>query len=81
MALERNEILEQALKLPDSDRAAIAEELLSSLDGEEPDAEVELAWQKEVARRLSDLESGRARTVPWEKVYADLRASLSATRT
>jgi len=42
-------ILEEALKMPDPDRAMIAERLLASLD-DEVDADVDTAWQEEVQR-------------------------------
>lgn len=70
---ERSEaLLEQALKLPVNERAALAEQLIQTL---EPgaDHEVEAAWQAEVQRRLSEVERGVAEMIPWEDVQKRLR--------
>jgi putative addiction module component (TIGR02574 family) len=32
------------------------------------DADAETAWAEEIERRVADLESGKAKTVPWENV-------------
>ena len=60
-------ILEQALKLSAQERAAVAEQLIQSLDLPQ-EAEVEQAWQKELQKRISDLDNGVASTIPWEEV-------------
>ncbi len=39
---------------------------------------MEEAWDKEVARRMKDLEAGRAVTVPWEELRLQLLATLNA---
>ena len=59
--------LDLALELPAKERAALAHDLLASLDGP-PDADAAEAWEAEIARRLDDLESGQARTVSAEEV-------------
>jgi putative addiction module component (TIGR02574 family) len=61
------DILDRALEMPESDRAAIAERLLASLDAK-PDPDVEEAWQQEIQRRLSELDRGEVQCVPWEEV-------------
>ena len=57
-------VLEEALRLPAEARAALAGHLLESLD-DSIDEDVELAWSKEIARRIDDLERGKVKTVPW----------------
>ena len=59
--------LDLALELPAKERAALAHDLLASLDGP-PDADAAEAWEAEIARRLDDLESGQVRTVSAEEV-------------
>jgi putative addiction module component (TIGR02574 family) len=59
-------ILEEALKLPVEARAALAGSLLESLD-EVVDENVEAAWADEITRRVDDLNTGKAKTVPWSK--------------
>lgn len=51
------ELIDLALRLPPSDRANLARELLSSLDGL-TESEVEALWVEEAERRLTELESG-----------------------
>jgi len=69
--------LKQALELSVEERALLAEQLILSLDPQ-ADADVELAWQEEVARRLREVDEGRARAEPWEAVRARLRKSIRA---
>jgi len=59
-------VLEEALKLPESARAALAGSLIDSLE-DEVDEDAEQAWNTEIARRLDELNSGSARTVPWSE--------------
>ncbi|MBS1839993.1 MAG: addiction module protein [Acidobacteria bacterium] len=70
------ELLQKALALPEADRAALAGSLLESLE-QVVDADAEEAWQREVSRRISDLDSGKAKTVPWEEIRSRLAARLA----
>jgi uncharacterized protein YheU (UPF0270 family) len=40
-------------------------------DADEP---VQAAWDEEVARRMQDLQAGKAVTVPWEELHQELLA-------
>jgi len=64
---EVRKIVEQALKMPARERAEIAQRLLESLD-RQMDMNVESAWQSEVERRISELDSGQVACIPWEEV-------------
>jgi putative addiction module component (TIGR02574 family) len=75
MTKQALELLQKALALPEADRAALAGSLLESLD-QVVDADAELAWKNEIARRISDLDSGKAKTVPWEELRSRLAARL-----
>ena len=66
MKSDVSKVLEAALKLPREARAAIAGSLIESLD-ETVDENVEAAWADEIARRVQDLDSGKAKTIPWSK--------------
>ena len=59
-------LLEQALKLPVEARAALAASLIDSLD-ETIDEDAEAAWADEITRRMSELDSGKAKIIPWSK--------------
>ncbi len=79
MTKQALELLQQALALPEADRAALAGSLLESLD-QVVDADAELAWKNEIARRISDLDSGKAKTIPWEELRSRLAARLANGR-
>jgi len=61
------ELLRQALRLDEKDRAALAGALIESLHGEaEPGAEE--AWEAVIKRRVEELEAGAVETVAWSVV-------------
>jgi len=67
MTPEVAKLLEQALSLSVEEQEALADSLVSNLGGKvEP--EVQAAWGEEIKQRLADLESGKAKTVPWTEV-------------
>lgn len=74
--MEAGELLKHALTLPDKERAELASSLIDSLDPT-VDSDAEMAWQEEIARRLEEAESGRAKTVPWEEVRRKGRTLLN----
>jgi putative addiction module component (TIGR02574 family) len=61
----RDRILQDALRLSVPERATLAAEIIDSLDEETDDDEA--AWEEEIARRISDYESGKTSPIPWEK--------------
>ena len=70
-------IIDQALQRPEKERALIAERLISSLDSAS-DKDVELAWQKEIEKRLKEIDSGIVRCIPWEDVRERLYQNAHA---
>lgn len=75
MSPEVSDLLKRALALSVDERAALANTLLDSLEDRE--ASVQAAWDDEVARRMQDLQAGRAVTVPWEELHQELLAMLN----
>ena len=75
MTQETHDLLQKALALPESERAELAGNLLSSLDTT-LDPDVDAAWQQEVARRLDEVQSGKVETIPWEEVQQKGRKLL-----
>ena len=67
LSREVSKILEQALALPVEEQEALAETLISNLTGK-VNEEVVAAWDDEVKKRIADLDSGKAQTIPWEEV-------------
>jgi putative addiction module component (TIGR02574 family) len=81
MTREATELLKQALALSAEERAKLAESLLESLeDAREDPATVEAAWNDEVARRIAELDTGKAKTIPWEEVRQRVAAKLTHGR-
>lgn len=62
------EVLKNALDLTVEDRAALAEQLLASLEQLDPE-ESDRLWGLEAERRLHQLRDGNARTVPSSEVH------------
>ena len=60
------DILREALDLPPEARAAIAGSLISSLD-DQVDENAEDAWVTEITRRLSEIDSGSVKLIPWSE--------------
>jgi putative addiction module component (TIGR02574 family) len=60
-------LLEEALALPDNERADLVEHLLSSLDPAEP--EIEKRWAKEVEDRIDALDRGELKTISIEELF------------
>lgn len=72
-----DDIIDQALRQPEKERARIAEILISSLE-KPANKDIELAWQEEVTKRLHEIDSGAVRCIPWEEVRDKLRRNASA---
>lgn len=67
MSITATELLHKALTLDENDRASIAGALIESLHGKaEPG--VDAAWEKEISRRISELDAHAVKTVPWAEV-------------
>ena len=71
MDTDVEKLISRALKMPARDRAEIAEKLILSLN-DKYDKDVEVAWQREVQKRISDIEGGRTKCIPWEEVRTSL---------
>ncbi|WP_282451101.1 addiction module protein [Marinobacter bryozoorum] len=65
----------QILTLSESERAALARELIMSLDGPHDDS-VEQAWNDEIVRRVSKVKSGKATLLSREEFRSKMRARL-----
>jgi len=66
------ELSARAKTLSAEDRARLVEELLDSLQGES-DTEVENAWDREIERRVAEIESGAVKLIAAEEVHAEAR--------
>jgi putative addiction module component (TIGR02574 family) len=73
--MDPKQLLSAALRLPPETRAALAGELIQSLETE-VDEDAESAWADEIGRRTAELEAGTVKTIPWEEVRKKLFARL-----
>ena len=68
-------VLEQALGLPEEDRAELAARLLESLDdGDRED--IDAAWAREIDRRCEALDKGEAVTSDWNEFRARIEREV-----
>jgi putative addiction module component (TIGR02574 family) len=67
MTPQVSKLLEQALSLSVEEQEALADSLISNLGGK-VDEGVQAAWDEEVKRRIEELDSGKAKTTPWDEV-------------
>lgn len=65
------ELSRRARALPPEERVRLAEELLATV--QEVDPAVEAAWDAEIKRRIEEIDSGKAKLVPAEEVFAEVR--------
>jgi putative addiction module component (TIGR02574 family) len=75
MTPEVSKLLERALSLTIEEQEALAHSLISNLGGQ-VDEGVEAAWEAEIGKRIADLDSGKAKTTPWDEVRKRSLAKL-----
>ena len=76
MNIDAHNLLNQALSLPDGDRAALAASLLQSLD-DHVDPDLDAAWDVEIKRRIAEIDNGDVELVPWESVMAKMKQRIN----
>ncbi len=78
MSATAESVLQEALRLPEEDRADIAARLIASLDAESTESrgDVEEAWAAEIERRCEALDAGTTTTRSWEEVRRRIEADL-----
>ena len=63
----------EAMKLSPTDRADLADRLWLSVNSA---AEIDAAWDAEIARRIAQIDSGEVECIPWDKVVSQALAKL-----
>jgi putative addiction module component (TIGR02574 family) len=76
MTPDISELLKKALALPPEARASLANSLLESLDTT-VDLSVEEEWDREIARRIAELDSGKVKPIPWKEARHQISAILN----
>lgn len=75
MSREAADLLKKALTLPVSERADLAGSFIESLDDAE-DESVAAAWDKEIARRMEEVDSGKVKPVSLEEARRRLSSVI-----
>jgi len=65
-------ILHDALALPSNLRASLADKLLESLNSPTQKS-LDLLWAKEAEKRLKELRTGKASSIPANMVFEEIR--------
>lgn len=74
-------VLVAALRLSTEERAAVAAELIQSLDEPEQATEdVEAAWAEEIRQRLADVDAGVVTPIPWSEARRRIFAAANGRR-
>ncbi len=66
-------ILQDALSLPSHMRTILIDKLLESLNIP-IQKEIDALWAKEAERRISDIDTGKVKSIPGEKVFEEIRS-------
>jgi putative addiction module component (TIGR02574 family) len=72
--MDAGQLLAEALRLSHEERAALAGELIQSLDSE-VDADAEATWSAEIRARLERVDAGTATTIPWAEARRRIHAA------
>ncbi len=76
--MSKEELLAEVLRLPRTERARLAEDVLSSL--EESDEQIASAWISELERRSNEVAQGRVQLVDWETARGEILNELEHRR-
>lgn len=74
MPMTLDQIVEETKHWPPEKVGELLDRLTEDLHACEP--EIEAAWKKEVNRRVAEIESGKVKGVPAEKVSARIQKTL-----
>ena len=74
MTAEAKKIFEQALALPEAERADLIDVLTDSLQGTQQELSPE--WTAEISRRISAVSRGESKLIPGDEVEARIRRAL-----
>lgn len=77
-AMTTIEIRAGALHLPAAERAALAHDLIASLDAEDADPRADALWAAEIERRAHEVANGKVALVDADEVHAEIAGRLRA---
>jgi len=73
MASPFENVTEQALSLSAPERLRLATELLQSVEPQGSE-EIERAWEDEIQRRITEIDSGKAKGRSWDEIKRDFNS-------
>jgi putative addiction module component (TIGR02574 family) len=77
--MTRKDLHDRVLALPPDERARLAHDIISSLDGSaDPGAAEE--WVREIERRVREAKSGAVKLVDWKETRARILKCLAAKK-
>lgn len=79
MPIQYTHVKQEALLLPEHERAELANDLLQSQD-RPADSGVAEAWDVEIRRRLDAIESGEAELFDADEVFTRIKRQLNSDR-
>jgi putative addiction module component (TIGR02574 family) len=79
-ASAKRSVFKHALSLPPDERAALAHELIASLDGPPGKKLSDSEWLQQLDRRSLELQTGKVKAEPWESVQARTLENLKRRR-
>jgi putative addiction module component (TIGR02574 family) len=77
MSATLEKLRSEVLRLPESERAELAHELVKSLDTP-VDVDAADAWDREIVRRLAEIDAGTAKLVDREELRRRMRGQTGA---
>lgn len=77
--MDTKRVIDEALQLPAEARAALAGELLASLEDSEIESDREAAWALELRARIEAYERGEVTAVPVDEALVQVRAARAKT--
>ena len=72
MTVAEKRALDSLMRLPRGGRKRVVVKVLESLHAEKRQEQVDKAWEKEIVKRLDEIDSGRVKLIPWEAVKEKL---------
>ena len=69
------DVLRQAMQLSTEERAALAVQLIKSVDGPE-DENAEIAWAREIEKRAKDAVAGTSSSEEWTAVRDEIKRNI-----
>ncbi len=81
MTTHAKTVFEDAMMLPDEDRAELVRKLVVTLNPREHDDDaadpgVEAAWDAELERRIAEMDSGKVKGIDAFEMIAEIKAGL-----